>query len=282
MRAASDWQTELVEVADGVFAYIQANGGLCISNAGFIVGDDDVLIVDTLFTRPMNHEFQAQIRRVTSKPARHLVNTHHHVDHTLGNALFPDSCIVAHRMAEAMMGRMEVPGILPYAVPHFAADIEGVPVRMPDIAFEGSLEFDLGGRRVQLFSFAPGHTASDVVAYLPREKVLFAGDLAFYRVTPVTLDGHVSGWIRSLDRILRMDIDVVVPGHGPIGDLEDLQLVRAYLALLRRQARRAHARGLTVEEAVAGLRLGEYAAWREPERAIFAIARLYREFAGKI
>ena len=282
MSAPGDWETELVEVADGVFAYVQATGGLCISNAGFIVGDDDVLIVDTLFTRSMNREFQAHIRRVTSKPVRHLINTHHHVDHTLGNALFPESCIIAHHMAPAEMERVEVPGILPRVVPHFAADIEGVPVRLPDITFEGSLEFNLGERRVQLFSLTPGHSFSDVVVYLPQERVLFAGDIAFFRVTPVTFDGYVSGWIRSIDRLARMDVDVVVPGHGPVGDLKDLQLVRGYLTLLRRQARRAYARGLTAEEAVQGLRLGEYAAWTEPERAIFTVKRLYREFSGEI
>ena len=89
MSASTEWPTELVEVADGVFAYVQATGGLCVSNAGFIVGENDVVIVDSLFTRSMNREFQAQIRRVTSKPASRLINTHHHVDHTLGNGLFP-------------------------------------------------------------------------------------------------------------------------------------------------------------------------------------------------
>jgi hypothetical protein len=79
-----------------------------------------------------------------------------------------------------------------------------------------------------------------------------------------------------------MDIDVVVPGHGPVGSREDLSLMRAYLALVRRHARRAFARGLTAEEAVRSLRLGEYGAWAEPERALLNVQRLYQEFRGEI
>ena len=282
MSAPAEWQTELVEVADGVFAYVQATGGFCISNAGFIVGEDDVVIVDSLFTRSMNREFQAQMRRVTAKPARCLINTHHHVDHTLGNALFPESRVIAHQRARVEQELTGVPEVLAKLLPHWAADFQDLPVRLADVTFEGALEFHLGTRRVQVISFPPGHSAGDLVVYLPREWVLFAGDLAFFRVTPVTFDGYVSGWIRSLDRLAKMDVDTVVPGHGPVGAFPDLLSVRGYLTLLRRQARRAHARGLSAEEAAQNLRLGEYADWNEPERAAFNIRRLYMEFDGEI
>ena len=282
MSASTEWPTELVEVADGVFAYVQATGGLCVSNAGFIVGENDVVIVDSLFTRSMNREFQAQIRRVTSKPASRLINTHHHVDHTLGNGLFPESRVIAHHRGRVEQELTGIPEILTTLLPHWAADFQDLPIRLPDVTLDGVLEFHLGTHRAQIISFPPGHSVSDLVVYLPQEKVLFAGDLAFFRVTPVTFDGHVSGWIRSLDRLAKMDVDVVVPGHGPVGIFQDLQLVRGYLTLLRRQARRAHARGLTAEEAAQGLRLGEYADWNEPERALFTIRRLYLEFDGEI
>jgi cyclase len=280
MSPPPEWQTELVEVADGVFAYVQATGRLCISNAGFIVGEDEVVIVDSLFTRSMNREFQAQIRRVTAKPASLLINTHHHVDHTLGNALFPESRVIAHQRARAEQELTGIPEELATFLPHWAADFQDLPVRLADATLEGALELHLGTRRVQLISFPPGHSASDLVVYLPRERILFAGDLAFFRVTPVTFDGYVSGWIRSLDRLAKMDVDTVVPGHGPVGTSQDLRLVRGYLTLLRRQARRAHARGVSVEEALQNLRLGEFADWNEPERAAFTIRRIYLELDG--
>jgi cyclase len=282
MSASTEWQTELVEVADGVFAYVQATGGLCISNAGFIVGEDDILIVDSLFTRSMNREFQAQMRRVTAKPASLLINTHQHVDHTLGNALFPESRIISHQRARVEQELTGVPELLTTLLPHWAADFRDLPVRLADVTFEGALELHLGTRRVQVISFPPGHSAGDLVVYLPQDRVLFAGDLAFFRVTPVTFDGYVSGWIRSLDRLAKMDVDVVVPGHGPVGTFQDLRPVREYLTVLRRQARRAHARGLSVQEAAQNLRLDDYADWNEPERAVFNINRLYMEFDGDI
>lgn len=283
MTAPSTWQTGLVEVADSVFAYVQATGGLCISNAGLIVGEDEALVIDTLFTPTMNREFQTQIQRVTSKPLRHLINTHHHVDHTLGNALFPEACIISHQKARQEMQRVGVPmQPLRALAPHFAAEIENVPLRLPDIAFDGSIEFHLGDHRIELLHFGTGHTLGDVLVHLPAERVLFAGDVAFYNVTPVAFEGHIGKWIRVADRVASIDVDAIVPGHGPVGGREDLRLMRDYLALVRRHARRALAAGKSPEEAARSLRLGEYASWGEPERALLNVQRLYQEFRGEI
>jgi glyoxylase-like metal-dependent hydrolase (beta-lactamase superfamily II) len=283
MSAPSTWQTSLVEVADGVFAYIQATGGLCISNAGLIVSEDDALVIDTLFTPSMNRDFHTQIRRVTSRPLRHLINTHHHVDHTLGNALFPESRIISHRKARLEMQRVGMPmRPLRQLVPHFAAEIEDLPLRLPDITFDGSMEFHLGDHGIQLLHLGTGHSLGDVLVCLPAERVLFAGDVAFFNVTPVAFEGHISRWIRVADRVAAMDVDVIVPGHGPVGGREDLRLMRDYLALVRRHARRAFAAGEAAEDAARSLRLGEYAAWGEPERALLNVQRLYQEFGGEI
>lgn len=283
MTAPSTWQTGLVEVANSVFAYVQTTGGLCISNAGLIVGEDEALVIDTLFTPSMNREFQTQIQRVTSKPLRHLINTHHHVDHTLGNAIFPEARIISHQKARQEMQRVGVPmQPLRALVPHFAAEIENVPLRLPDITFDGSMEFHLGDRRIELLHFGTGHTLGDVLVHLPAERVLFAGDVAFYNVTPVAFEGHISKWIRVADRVASMDVDAIVPGHGPVGGREDLRLMRNYLALVRRHARRAFAAGDSSEEAARSLRLGEYASWGEPERALLNVQRLYQEFRGEI
>jgi cyclase len=282
MKAAREWQTGLVEVADGVFAYVQATGGYCISNAGLILGDDEALIVDTLFTPSMNRDFQAAVRRVTDKPARHLVDTHHHVDHTLGNFLFPQCRIIAHANARVEMERFGLPDFFLRMVPQFCDEIRDVPVRLPDVTFDGAMTLHLGGRRVELLHFGTAHTVGDIAVYLPEERVLFAGDLAFFWVTPVAFEGHIGKWIRVVDRLLEMDVGAVVPGHGPVGGLDDVRSVREYLALVRRQARRAYNQGLDERETARGLRLGGYASWNEPERAAINVQRLYREFRHEI
>jgi len=283
MTAPTTWKTGLIEVADGAFAYVQATGGLCISNAGLIVGEEAAVAVDALFTPSMTRDFQAQIRRVTSKPVRYLINTHHHIDHTLGNALFPEASVVSQVRARQEMQRVGIPTErLRPLVPHFMAEIEGAALRLPDATFHQQMDLHLGDREVQLLHFGTGHTLGDVLVYLPTERLLFAGDVAFHYVTPVAFEGHISKWIRVADRVAAMAVDVIVPGHGPVGGRGDLRLMRDYLALVRRQARRAFAAGRSEEEAARSLRLGAYATWAEPERALLNVQRLYQEFRREI
>lgn len=277
------WQTGLVELADSVYAYVQATGGFCISNAGFIVADQQVVVIDTLFTPAMNREFQAQVRRVTDRPVRLLVNTHHHIDHTLGNALFPEATVVSQARARQEAQRVGLPlEPLRWLAPHFAAEIEGCTVRLPDVTFERSLDLHLGDRLVRLLHFGTGHTLGDAVVYLPAERLLFAGDLAFHQVTPVAFEGHISRWIRAVDHMMTIDAATIVPGHGPVGRKDDLRQMRDYLALVRRQARRAFAADRSADDAARSLRLGPYATWVEPERALLNVRRLYQEFQGEI
>src|SRR3990172_5646450 len=93
---SSPWPTGMIELADGVFAYVQEGGGLCVSNAGLIVGGDWCIAIDALFAPSQTRAFREEIGKVTDRPVRLLVNTHHHIDHSLGNALFPEAAIVSH------------------------------------------------------------------------------------------------------------------------------------------------------------------------------------------
>jgi len=283
MTAPTTWKTGLIEMADNAFAYIQATGGLCISNAGLIVGEEIAVVVDALFTPSMTRDFQAQIRRVTSKPVRYLINTHHHIDHTLGNALFPEASVVSQVRARQEMQRVGIPTErLRPLVPHFMAEVEGAVLQLPDVTFHQRMDLHLGDREVQLLHFGTGHTLGDVLVYLPSERLLFAGDIAFHYVTPIAFEGHISKWIRVADRVAAMAVDTIVPGHGPVGGRDDLRLMRDYLALVRRQARRAFAAGRSEEETTRSLRLGAYATWGEPERALLNVQRLYQEFRREI
>ena len=102
---------------------------------------------------------------------------------------------------------------------------------------EDRLVFHQSGRDVELRHLGPAHTFGDAFVYLPKDKILFAGDLAFYYVTPLAFQGHVGNWIKVADRILKMDVDLIVPGHGPLGGKKELREMRSYLMLIRREAR---------------------------------------------
>jgi len=272
------------EIADGVFAYVQATGGFCIANAGLILGPESAVAVDALFTPAMTHAFQEQIRRATTRPVRQLINTHHHVDHTLGNEHFgPDVDIIAHIRCREQIERIGVPRERLHAVaPYFSPEIAASQTRPPNLAFADRMTLFLGERRIELMHLGTAHTVDDLLVYLPAEKLLFAGDVAFHYVTPLAFEGHISGWIRVADAIEGMDVETIVPGHGPVGDKSDLREMRDYLALVRREARRAFNEGAPVEEAVRRAKLGRFSRWGEAERIAPNVQRLYQEFRGEI
>jgi glyoxylase-like metal-dependent hydrolase (beta-lactamase superfamily II) len=283
----NEWPTATTELAPGVFSYVQATGGFCIANAGIIDDPRGATVIDALFTPPMTRTLLDEAQRLATPPVSRLINTHHHVDHTLGNASFPaETQILAHGRAKAEMQRVGIGvlAIIKRMAPHFETDLEGASERLPDATFDGdALDLEIGRRRVRLMHLGTGHTRGDVLVHLPEQRILFAGDVAFFNVTPLAFEGHIGNWITVCDRVLAMpDIDVIVPGHGPVGGKDDLRDMRNYLALVHAGAKRAFDAGASEDEARASIDLGEYAAWGEPERLTFNVARVYAELRGEV
>jgi glyoxylase-like metal-dependent hydrolase (beta-lactamase superfamily II) len=284
MRA---WPTATTELAPGVFSYVQANGGLCVANAGLIAGRSAVTAIDALFAPDMTRALLDEAARVSAKPIERLVNTHHHVDHTLGNAMFPrDTQIVAHARAREEMRRAGLAALplIERLAPHFAGKLDGVEERLPDVTFDGATtELLVNDRRLRLMHYGTGHTRGDVIIYLPGERILFTGDLAFFYVTPLAHEGHIGNWIRIVERILgEVDAEHIVPGHGPTGTKDDWRHMLGYLRLVHDGARRAFDAGASEREAIGSIDLVEYAEWVEAARIIPNVARCYQEFRGDL
>ncbi len=274
----------LIELTDGVFTYIQEGGGLCVANAGLIVGPESCVVIDALFAPSMTQAFRQEIVRVTDKPIRLLINTHHHIDHTLGNALFPEAQIVSHanaRREQVRTGLDMLEHIRP-VLPELVAETDGVEPRLSDLTFEDELSLHAGDRTIRLLHMGRGHTIGDALVLLPDDRLLFTGDVAFHGVTPLAFEGHIGDWIGVCDRADGLDIERIVPGHGPVGGKSALREMRGYLATIRSQAREAFDAGRSQEEAAAAIDLGDYASWVEPERLSLNVARLYQEFRGEI
>jgi glyoxylase-like metal-dependent hydrolase (beta-lactamase superfamily II) len=284
MPSLEAWPTGLIEIGDGVFAYVQEGGGLCVSNAGLIVEAESCVVIDALFAPSMTRAFQEQVRRVTDKPVRLLINTHHHVDHTLGNALFPDAQIISHANARREQERVGkgVLEILRPRLPELVAETDAVDLRLPDVTFDGELTLHIEERTVRLVHLGPAHTIGDTLVLLPDDRLLFAGDVAFLYVTPLALEGHVGGWLDVCDAVDAMEIDTIAPGHGPVAGKPELHEMRGYLETIRSQARAAFDAGRSEREASRGIDLGEYASWAEPERLPLNVGRLYQEFRGEL
>ena len=161
-------------------------------------------------------------------------------------------------------------------------DFAGIELTPPTTLFDERLELDLDGVRVELLYVGPAHTPGDVIVHLPAQRVVFAGDVLFRLCTPIGWEGTFANWIAALDRIVALEPEVVVPGHGPLCGVEGPREMKAYLAVrARRGARASSTRGLPVLEAARRIDLGPYAGWTEPERLVFNVARAYREFGGE-
>ena len=272
------------EVGAGVFAYIQATGETGISNAGLIVGADGAVAVDALMVPSMTRRLVAAIKKTTRKKIGSLINTHHHLDHTGGNQFFRGATIVASaKCRDALVPGFPPVPILQRFMPAFAREFPLLKMTLPTVTFEDRLVIHDGSHEIHLWHpGVPAHTAGDATVFLPKERVLFTGDLAFHYVTPLAFQGHVGHWIEATDRVLAFDADVVVPGHGPVGTLAEVRLLRDYLALVRREAKTRFDAGMPAQAAARDIKLGVYASWREAERILPNVMRCYQEFRDEL
>jgi len=128
----------------------------------------------------------------------------------------------------------------------------------------------------------PAHTWGDVIVYLPQRKILFAADIAFFYVTPAGQNGHIPRWMQAIDRIMGMDVEIIVPGHGPLGTKKELAETRAYLDLLAQEVKKRYMAGMRPGQAAADIDMGRFAKWTNPERNVWNTIRLYAEFDGTL
>ena len=209
-----------------------------ISNAAFVVTDDRVVVVDALGSPPLAEELLAEIRRITPLPVRQVIVTHYHADHVYGLQVFKDQGaeIIAHEGAHAYLSSetaaLRMKASREDLFPWVDERTHLVP---PDRWLTDGATLMLGGTEFRIVHVGPAHSPEDLVVYLPQSKVLLAGDLVFRGRLPFVGQADSGGWVRSLDRLLTFDAEVIVPGHGPISrsPREDLQLTRDYLVYLR-------------------------------------------------
>lgn len=250
----------LHELGDGCFGYLQPDGGWGWSNAGLVAGDGASLLVDTLFDLKLTADMLDAMRVVTdTSPIATLVNTHANGDHCYGNQLVDQAEIIAssataHEMTEvppSMMAALnQAPGEAGELFRSFfgAFEFAGIEVRMPTRTFDQRLEIEVGGRTIELIEVGPAHTSGDTIAYVPDAKTVFTGDILFIGGTPIVWAGPLSNWVAACDLMLGMDIDTVVPGHGPITDKAGIAAVRDYLDFVDREATARHDAGLDAWE----------------------------------
>ncbi len=216
---------------------------------------------------------------MTRQPVTTLVNTHHHGDHTNGNHLLGAQVIVAHSGCRDLLARAGGPPPAGLFTPVEWGDI---PRALPTICFERRLNMHAGDYRIELLHFGtPAHTTNDIVAWLPGQRILFAGDLVFNGGTPFALSGSISGWLDVLPALGELAPEIIVPGHGALGGPELLQDTARYLTFVQEAARTARSAGLTPLEAAAATELGPFGELSDPERIVGNLHRAYAELGGQ-
>jgi cyclase len=288
---------DLTAVGPDLYACLQPDEGLGYSNSG-MVNRAGGLVIDTFWDLPRTRELMSHYASVSTEVPRRLVNTHHNGDHCWGNQLFAEigTEIIGHRLCVEYFTKEADPeffvtlcgtddadlgtvGGFVRALRRF--DFNGIHLTPPSTIIDGDTDLDLDGLLVCLLYVGPAHTPGDLVVHVPEHGVVFTGDVLFNQCTPVGWEGTFDAWIAALARLEALEPAIVVPGHGPLGDVDALRGMREYLTYVRDEARRHFDAGLTTLDAAKRIELGRYAGWNEPERLAFHVDRAYREFRGE-
>jgi glyoxylase-like metal-dependent hydrolase (beta-lactamase superfamily II) len=294
----TEYTRGLHDVGEGLYAFLQPDGGWGWSNAGLIVDGESSLLVDTLFDLRLTGEMLGEMKRRVPQAGTidTLVNTHANGDHTWGNQLVGGARIVASKdTAEEMM---ELPPATLEALSDLAPqmgvagefmleifgkfDFAGIELTPPTETFDGTFELRVGDKDVQLIEVGPAHTRGDTLVLVPRDRVLFSGDILFHGGHPIVWAGPISNWIAACDRILDMDLDVIVPGHGPLADKEAIRELRSYFEYIEAEARKRFEAGMSALEAARDIALDRYASWGDAERVVVNVDAVYRELSESV
>lgn len=233
----------LKELGKGVYAAVSSRAG---GNSGFVIGNNSVLVIDTFISQSPARDLIAEIRKVTNLPVKYVVNTHYHLDHVAGNAIFSETgaIVIAHRNERGWVRTENLKFFQQNgATPTAEQRAQVASLVEPQITYDHLLELDLGSRLVRVVYF-PGHTGGDSVVYIPDANVVFTGDLGWNERIPNLIDATTSAWVDTLDKILeRHPTATFVPGHGDVATAQDMKSFRDYLAALRTSIQKVQAAG---------------------------------------
>ena len=216
---------ELVEVSDGVYARLHEG----LTNAGIIVGDESVMIIDSLRVPSFARALIEDVRKITSKPIKYVIDTHSHWDHSWGNEEFPEATIIGHQNCHSEMLDVEAQKLwmdkIVTSNESWSEEAKTVTITPPTMTFNSKLSMHFGERVIELRYFGRAHTSGDIFIFLPEDKLVFTGDVAQDSGVPFMMDGYMEDWVETGRLLSELPVDRFVSGHGPVG--EHVALVEA-------------------------------------------------------
>ncbi|HZV90097.1 MAG TPA: MBL fold metallo-hydrolase [Candidatus Binatus sp.] len=220
-------------LGNNVFAAVAKPKSSAGSNAGFVIGDDGVAVIDTFQDAAAARQLLAEIQKLTKLPVKFVVNTHYHLDHVTGNAVFAQTgaVIIAHKNVRSWIHTENLKFFGAGIKPEQKAWIDGLLA--PSLVYDSALELFLGSRRVVVRYF-PGHTGGDSVVSVPDANVYFCGDLFWNKTLPNLIDASTEKWIASdLKMAGEGPKATFVPGHGEVGTAAEVRAMAGYITDLR-------------------------------------------------
>ena len=293
-----DYEKGLIELKNNIYCYLQPDGGWGWSNAGLITDEEESLIVDTLFDERLTNEMLLEMRRAEPKSIQNivaLVNSHSNGDHCNGNNCVDTKEIISSEetLKEMSLESPEIMATMIKEAPGMGAlgkfflecfgsfDFAGVNRRLPNKTFKGRTQRKVGDKIIELIEVGPAHTKGDILVYVPSSKVVFTGDILFIEGHPILWAGPVKNWINACEKIIAMEVDFVVPGHGPVTDKRGVRAVRDYLIYIDTESRKRFESGMSALEAAKEIDLDLFSTWGDGERIAVNVNSLYREYKGE-
>jgi len=277
----------LVGLSENVYARIASPNGNAVGNSGFIILENSVLVFDTHFTPLAAQELLTEIRSLTNNPVRYVINSHFHPDHTHGNQAFPEALLISNDGTRHNILQKDLPSLnrtisvtttqlenmqerarnekdpdrldtLHRQIQtneDYLATLANLKISAPFVVLEDFFNIQDGPIEIGLRFLGQGHTDSDIIMIVPSGKIAFLGDLFFNQAIPNVQDAKVLQWMETLGRILELDTEQFVPGHGPVGNRQDVMRFLAYFEDLRALVEPYVIRGDNVELAMQEIQL---------------------------
>jgi cyclase len=238
-------ESGLTKIADNVYAYVDVKKSSPQNsfgaNAGIIIGSEGIAVIDTLASAKEAKRFIEDIRKVSDRRIKYVINTHYHLDHTFGNSVFKQlgATIISHVIDDQNLkskGGAALKNAKEYGLSE--SDMEGTVIVYPDQTFNDGMGIDLGNQKIELFYPGNSHTDGSIFVYLQDKKILFTGDILFTNYHPFMADGDIKSWLKALDFIGNFDAVKIIPGHGPVSGKKDIEDMKNYLLTFDKEAER--------------------------------------------
>ena len=296
---------EMKQVSDNCFAVLNEKNRVCDANSGLINRAGGV-VIDTQSDLAHARQMIDMFSKVWPAMPNRVINTHEDADHVWGNQLFPGAEIIAHKSVPERMKHVADPEesqkllhgvsrfltriVLKVVHPGIVAagqqlledyNFDGIDLVLPTTLFDARYELDLDGTEVHLIYVGPCHQVGDIIIHVPKERVLFAGDVLFRQCTPMGWTGSYEKWFQCLDLMIRLNPEVIVAGHGPLCGVEGAVEMKAYLQYVREESKKCFDQGLASLDAAKRIEFGPYGEWRAPARLYMNVERAYREFRSE-